>query len=567
MEQGNIQPAQAFQQWEVLDWYRQTGGRLPAHWRDALGRDPEMTRVVMVVDLYFGGPGGKRLRVATVPLTTVDANGVDHSALPLLIEEPEISNEYQLGEATSAARSVAMTIDARYVDPAALIKNGLPLSGIGEVALESLEIADYDRRYVLIRGDMSGGVAFGAYTEDGSQREVVELEIVDPRDSVATKLPPWVIDLGRFSTAHKSAIGERIPIIVNEYGDIPAVRVTSVTPGLQTFIFAHGATGWAVDTTTGVKVNGVVKAAADATYPWTVLEAIDVKGTPYTAIRFTNAATAWPDNDSVHVTAVHSTQDTSVVGAMREVLERYTPIGLQGANVELFSAAEAGMPGDLPRPRIIINGSSGGSASTAIEWVEEGYLSSFPMLSMVWRGGGYGPVLTDFRRKPIARWVSGQAPLYDRVSLVQEVPRGAIFNEFVLRYGYDPVLDLFTKVAVRGASNSAVCQYSRQLFGERHADAIESLSIYDDELATYVLDWCVAHKALPSYYLEYEGPGDTFLRYRRGDTIQLVDPEFSWVDEPATIERLEYRRGRTLVGLRVWVRYMDLGGAAFSAGL
>ena len=106
---------------------------------------------------------------------------------------------------------------------------------------------------------------------------------------------------------------------------------------------------------------------------------------------------------------------------------------------------------------------------------------------------------------------------------------------------------------------------SQQLIGERHAPVIESRFVTSDDEAAFILDWMVDHMALPSYYVEFKALARIFLENRRGDTIDLTSDEFGWVLQPATIERMTYRRGLCIVGLRVWTRYMDLGGAAASA--
>jgi hypothetical protein len=229
----------------------------------------------------------------------------------------------------------------------------------------------------------------------------------------------------------------------------------------------------------------------------------------------------------------------------------------------MFGEAEAKF-GSSNTPQCLVNAASGKNAGTAIEWVEGGLLKSFPMVSMVWRGGRYGPVVTDYRSEPIAEWIAGSRPLLDRASAITETPKEELFNEFVLRYGYDPVLDVFEKTMIRGAENSSLCEYSRQLIEERHAEVIESLYITDDALASYVLDWCVAHLSLPSHYVEYEVMPRVFIEHNVGDTIWFTDTEQGWSREKATIERMTKRRGHLLVGIRVWDRISDIGGGAYS---
>jgi hypothetical protein len=565
--QGELQIAQSIERWSSFDSARQSGGRLPVYWRDILNADPYMRNVVMVIELVFGGGFGvSPIRVSTNPVRSLSGlAGSRHDAVAVLMGEPDFTQEYVVGQGTSTARSVSLTLDPRLVNPAELIARGMILAGIGEVSLEPIDReSDHDRRYVLLRGDMGGGVRFGAVVLDDKGREVIDVEIVDPKETVGTKLPPWVVDDDRFDTGvHISAQGERTPLVVNGYQRIPAVRITTTSPGEQSFIFAWGDL-WAVDTTTGVTVNGVEKTSGDATYGWSQIATTDEKGIVYSYIRFTNAATVWADSDAVHVTTTATDPLRNIVQVIRHVVEQFTPLGVDGANAQLFADAGARLPLEL-RPQILVNGASGNAAASATDWIETGLLQSYPMLSMIWEGGGYGPIYTDFRTEPLAEWKVGTFPLLDRALLVQEIAKSEMFNEFVYRYDFDPILNVFQKVLVRGAENSGVCEYSRQLIGERHADPIESIYVTDEDEAQFVLDWLVDHKALPSYLVEYEALPRILLEYRRGDTITLTDDQFSWDREPATIEKMTYRRGRVVVGIRVWVRYMNMRGAASSA--
>lgn len=527
----------------------------------------------MVIEMVFGGysGGATTVRVATIPLRSVSTlTGLRFDAQPKLIEEPELAQTYQLGAGSSAARALAISLDPSLINPVALIQRGIPLAGVAEVALEHVDrrglvdtVNNHDRRLVLLRGDIDGSVRFGA--SEGPDREILELEIVDPRSSCSTKLPPWVLDDARYSDIHPSAVGARLPLCFNGFTGIPGQRITTATTGQNQFVFAQGH-GFTVEAgpvpTSGVRVNGVVVDSADATYGWIAEEDVDDLGQPYSRIRFTNGATAWSDSDAVHVDCSRP-DGLNMVTAIRRVLERHSALGIDGTSANLFAEAEARFPVDA-EPQVLINGASGASASTCLEWIEGGYLAALPMLSMIWEGGTYGPVLTDHRLTPIARWTVGALPLLDRVSLVEETAKEQIRNDFVLRYDYDAVEDVYAKVATRNPTNSDVCAYSQELFGQIDAEPIEAPYFTDDGLVDYVLDWLVEHQALPSYLVQYDALARVLLEHRRGDTVELTDPELGFSDTPATIEAISYRRGRCQVTLRVWARYMDLGGRALS---
>ena len=579
--QSGVALAGVFKRWQAANWNMEGGARLPQVWRYVLDRDPWMRGVVMVIDLVFGGQeGGASIRIATEPVTSTGADGRDHSAIAALVAEPTISNVYRLGEAAASARSVGLTLDPVLVNPVELVRRGYMLAGIGEVSLElsdawrrrHFQVADfpYEDRMVLVRGDMSGGVAFGAVRSDG-QRELMELEVVDPRDSVGTKLPPWVVDSGvadetagapRWPTPHESGIGERYPVVVNGYDRIPGVRVTSNTNG-PSFVFAVGTE---CDLPT-VYVNGLAVGNLNPTYGWsTTLTQTDGRGTTVLRINFNATAYVWQDNDAVHVSCNIPLQSLNPVDAMRYVLERYSPLGVAGVNAQLFAEASAKWPDTLPAPKVLINAAGGGSEGDAIAWAESGMCASFPMLSLVWERGAYGCILTDYRADPVAELVKGAPPLLERQSLVQESAKGELYNDFVIRYGYNVIDDVWEGVLTRSAENSALCDLSQRMVGQRHLDSMDAPYIFDSALAAYVMDWMVAHWSLPSYVVEYDCTPSAFLVHRRGDTVLVSDDDFGWSRERATIEGLTYKRGKATMTLRVWQRAMDLGGAALSVG-
>jgi len=537
----------------------QGGGRVPSAWQEILSRDPMMRNVVMVVELVFGGVSAiQRIRIATEPVSsTSHKTGARFDALPLLLAEPPFIQDYTLGNGTSSARSFPVSVSAKYVDAINIIRRGGTLAGFAEVYLQTKEEdADHDRRYVLIRGDLTSG-SFG---ETG---ETVTVEVVDPKETLASRLPPWVLDSDRFSNIHETAVGERIPLVFNAFQHIPAQRVTNGATGAQTFVFGYG-TGYTVSSATGVLVNGEEKTSGDATYGWSLVTGFDDKNTPYTAINFTNGATAWEDSDAVHVTVFERPTQYNVIQLIRELMRTFSPMGALGLNEELFATAEARMKVKTG-VSVLINASGGGAEASATKWVENGFLESFPMLSMVWENGGYGPVLTDRRLSPVAHWVVGQGPLLDRDTPVRESPKAQIFNSFVVRYGYDPLLNTYAGVVVRNFENSAVCAYSRDTFGERHARVLESPYITDAAMAAYVVDWMVDHRALPSFLVTYPASPDVLLRYRRGDRIDLTEVGFTWSRERAIIQRVGYSRGKAAVTLRVWFGPLAaIGPAAFS---
>jgi hypothetical protein len=179
------------------------------------------------------------------------------------------------------------------------------------------------------------------------------------------------------------------------------------------------------------------------------------------------------------------------------------------------------------------------------------------MISMIWSGEGYGPILVDQRARPVGSFSAGLIPFMDRSSSVEETGKSEMMNSFHLRFAYDPIKDIHRGSIIRNASNSVLCRWSRDQVGERYAGVMDSVTIYDTNAAGYVVDWLVEHFARPSYYVEYSCLSVAWLLFRLGDTLLFSDSEFSWSSERAVVERMEYQRGRVTVGLRVWPSFLN----------
>ena len=520
---GQVPTAPTFTVWQR--WYLlgpgQAGGRVSAAWSAIIRRDPLMREVQMIIDLVLGGGIGEfaRLAVSTTPLTTTsERSGSDYSAIAALIDEPGINQEYTFGDGASSARSIVITIDSRQFDINAIVARGGMLSGFAEVYLQ-VPNGDHDTRYVLMRGEITG-VRFGSQDGPLGRVEVAELDIVDPKETIGAVIPPWVVTKKRWTDPHKSGNGQRYPIILNNFGAIPAIRVTDVATGSNHFVFAYGH-GFTVQ---NVYVNGVNRASGHATYGWSLVEESDDRGIPVSYIDFTNGATAWEDSDAVYVRANHN-DELTVVDALRHVMESFTELGTQGTNAELYATAVAKMP-RFTGLQVCINGSGSSSAATGVKWAEAGFLESFPMVSMAWENGGYGPIVTDRRGAIQDEWISGQHPCYDRETFVEETPKADLFNRFTLKYDYDAQLDVYNGVLVRDEENSTLCQTSQSLIGRREYSPIESEYITSDNLANYVIDWMVEHYSFPAYVVDYVCSADVLWKRRRGDLIAFSEPEF-----------------------------------------
>ena len=130
--------------------------------------------------------------------------------------------------------------------------------------------------------------------------------------------------------------------------------------------------------------------------------------------------------------------------------------------------------------------------------------------------------------------------------------------EFEIRF-FESVLrrnPAYASVVERNPNNSLLCQISEEQAGPLAADPMESTLISDDATANAVIDWLVAHRTIPSYYVEHPIIPSALLRFRLGDNIDLVDPEIYGCTDAApvraTIEGFTYQHGSLVVGLRLW---------------
>lgn len=529
----------------VLDFFRVSdragAGWLGPAWMDAIRADPTLAKARITVDLVFGQDTVVRLATENMKVTS-SATGRDVVYLPQLQEEPEVSWTYTLGSGAADVQSLSVSVAVQLVKPHRIVAARRMLAGYGEVCLQ-LPGGDYEQRIVLLRGEMTGGISFG------SDDEVLEVEVSDPKITADLIVPPWVAETDRHADLPEDWSGERYPMIFNGSVAVECIRVTTATgwpSGTSPswlVCYGHGVT---VDT---VYVNGEAKASGSADYPWTEVEAVDALGTPYTELAFSHVATTWEDSDSVHAT-VTATESLHLVEIIQKLVEEFTVLGSRGMHAPLFGRARGLLP-DL-RPKVVINASNAADEAGILTFIESTLLESYPMLSMVWQNGKYGPIVTDWRSPPTAELTAGQYPLIKRVSTVQEIPKEDLYNYFTLKYAYDPLAETFNGVVTRSPANDPACHLSREYAGARTYDTLESYLIQTAAEANYVIDWLVAHLSGPSFYVEWEAFPWVFLFLVRGQTVWHSDPEFTWEAERATVETLEYRKGRAVVGLRVW---------------
>lgn len=531
-----------YQHLQVLTRFRQgdrggAGYTLSPQWVEALQKDPHLRQARITIDLVFGGDHLVRLATDLVVVTSATTGDVK-VYLPQLMEEPEIEWSYTPGEGAAEVRSVSFTVHPELVKPKDIIARGRMLAGYGEVCLQ-LPGGDHDQRIVFLRGEMTGGIDFG------SDKEEIEIELSDPKLTADLTVPPWITDTERFTSLPEEWSGFRFPIIFNGYTGVECIRVTDSTTSPNWLVcYGHGFT---VD---AVYVNSEARASGDAGTPWGQDDETDGLGTKYTEIDFSAGSYTWEEGDSVHAD-VTAGETLDLIGIIQALVEKFSVLGFQGSNPFMFSRARAKIP--RLTPNVIIDGSSASDSSGVLTFIESTLLLSFPMISMGWEDGRYGPIVTDARRNlPVAELIAGQRPLIDRTAGPIETAKEDLLNYFTLQYGYDPISSSYTGVATRHPGNDAICRYSRDNVGARHDDTLESPFIRTAEQANYVIDWMVFHLALPSYYVEWIGFPWLFHVLKRGDLVWYTDPDFGWTAERATVKTLAYQRGQVTLGIQVW---------------
>jgi len=534
----------AFSLWE--DAAFGPNGNWQVNWNNYLQKDPYMRNVFMCIEIVFGG--GKRVLISTRPHQSTDSKtGKDYVYLPLLQGEPAIDSEYSLGGGTASQRSFSMSLDSRLVKPSEIISQGHILAGWAEISLQYKGI-DYKDRFVVMRGDMDGGVRFA------SSREVMDFDVSDPVNSQEYYIPKNTASLDRLGFANET-IGKRYPFVLGDHPYVPALTIFDGS-SFRTFLVMGGGSH-EVDGT-AIYRNGASVDTTSTIYPWAASITEDNLGTRFLKISFSVGTGSWDNGDTLYVPVTRvDDKKFDVIESIEELISNQTLMGRRGINKDLFGRSQARIA--ACNPKILINGSGSSNSATAFDYVENTICSEFPMITMAWTCGGYGPVVTDRRSGlHVAHLEAKQFPLTSRATLVEETPKSEVLNVFSVKYAYNPMADEYEGYVYRDASNSVLCALSQQHVGRREMDPIEAVTIYDAQDAAYVVDWMAAHYALPSYYVEYDASSLLLVKYQLGDNIKLTDPELGWSEVTATIQKLSYRKGVVTLGLRVWVLYPDL---------
>lgn len=537
---------EGFDRW--LAWDTGARQRASEYWRKHIESDPNLERAYVTVELILGG---RTILLARDTIkTTRSSTGEVMNYAPGLVSEPAISQSIQLGNQAASARSVSVELPAWIIKPSEAIANGYILAGLGEVALQ-LDGGDYDLRLVLLRGSVTGGLAFG---DDG---EIVSIAISDLRDLQERKVPPWIVDETAWPIASDAAVGTRIPRIYNGCTAMPVQRVVD-SHGVSGLIMGLNDTPGQFDVDT-LYVNGVAKATGDSVYSWSQTTLGDGYGRVTDVTNQSGSSGPWEENDAVNVTMSRASGVAAkgVLTIAKELLAEFTSLGPLGINLDLFSYAETRI--DSTAPNVVIN-ASGQDTPGILAFIEGGLLDSYPMIHLAYSGAGIGATIIDRRTGAGGQGITGgkvigrQFPLYERVSMYQETPKSELYTDFEVRYALNPMEQSYAGVLTRTPDTSVACALAeRAIGGRRPFDIIESPYITSEKEAAYSIDWLVAHRTIPSYAVQWACSPWVHLRYRVGENVKYTDPRFPvFTDCVATIVDLGFERGKHTINFIVW---------------
>lgn len=525
-----------------------------AFWEALSKDDPYLRSAIFTADLIFGN--GQRVRAATRPITVFGKGGHIIAYSPTLMEDPVVSVSYDFKGGSASLRTINLELDARTIKPMDIILGGSTLAGVGEIAIQQ-QGADYDNRYVLIRGEMSGGITFGA------NREVLELSVSDARASIDKIIPEAITSEDGFSTLPDNQRGLRFPLAITTVQAVPCIMLSSNAYG-PTVLAASGSNV----NVTRVFVDGVQ--IPDVEYisgwfgvivaqNWKQVGGVDDLGNPYTGVEFTTVSTPRYENASVYAGLTLKSGDApTVMDVIEKLITDHTLIGSSGYDYVLHARAVA-KSGGLLKAEVVINGSSENNTATVFSYIDSALCAEFPMIKGCYTGRGYGVIYTDrSARTSTIKLVRGQDLLIDRVSGLTETDAREIFNSYVIRYNYNSLSDTYQDVITRDSSNSNICRVSEGKVGRREMTPIDSVLIKDFNTAARVIDWYVNHYSLPSYKITYLAAPRLFFLVEIGDNVTLSDDRLGLENASATILGLELSSGTLEVTFQLWVQYENI---------
>ena len=533
-------------------WSKLPPSGLTSYWSDIIDADPNLTNVFITIDIVFGG--NNRYFISTQPIRTVDENNNVYQYIPLLQEEPSISGQYSVGTAEPSQRSFSISFDGRLLNAVDLVTSGESLAGIAEISLQE-DGGQYHNRYVIMRGDMSGGVSFGA------NDEILTTDIIDPSYTSDKIIPEKFCTIDSIPTIPDSYIGHRYPLIFDDYPYVPCISTSDDKYGPTFLVCADHD-----HVVNNIYINGNEKSSTDADRGWGAFYSYDNQGNAVMVVKFIPSLIEWEAGDTVYANIARKDgKERNLIEVIKHILIKGSLLTEAGLDADLFGRAAQKL--SMLKVKCLINGSGESDSARCLEYVQSTLSSSFPMLSFTFSGRGYGPIVTDRRNEFITLNLTARTGLlYDRASDIQESSKSEVRNSFTIKYDFDAVNNNYKKIVTRNENNSALCKISREKFGKYDGDVLESIVIYDDAVASYVIDWMVSHFTLPSYYVEYAGSPSLIFLLKLGDNIRLTDSKVNLSSALGTIEKIEYSKGQVILGIKLWLLYENIGDAISFGG-
>lgn len=537
---------------------------ISTYWENEFIRNPYFNDVYITVDLMLGNGKTVRLAINTCEVSIDDSSFV---YLPFLIEEPVISSSYDLLSGDGNQRSIGLQIDGRVIEAAKLVSQGTFITGFAEISLQK-NGGDFNKRLILMRGTIGGGISFGV------KDEPISLTIVDSVISNDLYIPPYLILRDPdFPDLPDDKDGKRFPIIIGKYsGGVPCIRITRNEYG-PNYLIAYGHS----IQVNSIRINTRTIPYTDTERGWSIETDTTPSGIPYTYIDFIFPASLadpnnpnqdlsedykykWADgNISVFADVVNnqSLQSDDALDQMRDLLITYSGFGQESFDEDLFARSRSRSPS--LKIQTLINASDSDNTTTVLQYVQNTFTDQLPMMSLLYGRTGIGIIFTDRRAKPLgSTYIIGKSEILDRVSLVQESPSENIYNSFLLKYAYNTADDTYTKTIKVDYTNNSLCNVSYYKLGLREYEVIESVSIFDDLTAAYIVNWLASHLSLPKYTAEYVCSPNMFLQVRVGDNITITDNDLGWQNVNATITSINYNKNSMTIKLDIWILYNQI---------
>lgn len=163
--------------------------------------------------------------------------------------------------------------------------------------------------------------------------------------------------------------------------------------------------------------------------------------------------------------------------------------------------------------------------ATAIDIIHDSILPYFPLVEMN-GGDGIWYEYADPQTAEIeADLILGQS-LVSRLGAMASSDLENIANGFTIRYGRNEATNEYAGTVALTEGNSALCYYSRQLYGVREADVIDAPCIWTADEAMRVLLHHASRRCLPRRILTYQ-PAPELYWLRGGMSVTLTDDDYA----------------------------------------